>query len=58
MMEQEPMDAAQADMANAEQWSRRDVRWLCCYCGHEVPYEGFPHCGEVHSEAMTEADDE
>jgi hypothetical protein len=55
-----PLDdlAQLADMALQEQLSRRGVRWACAYCYHEVPYEGFPHCGEVHSEPITEGDDD
>jgi hypothetical protein len=53
----EPDDRALADMAN-EQLSRREVRWRCVYCYHEVPYECAPCCGEVHSEPMSEEDDD
>lgn len=46
------------DLAN-EQLSRRAVMWLCVYCGHEVPDQHSPHCGEVgHTEAITEGDDD
>ena len=45
-------ERAWQDMAD-EQLSPREVRWVCVYCWHEVPYEGAPHCGEVHSEPMT-----
>ena len=58
MIEQEPMDAAQADMANAEQWSRRDVAWKCPYCTKRLDDEMQMCCGELHAEPMTEADDE
>jgi hypothetical protein len=58
-----------ADFADAVQWHMRDdsdvpqptsartVRFVCAYCHHEVPYDGAPHCGEVHSEPMSEGED-
>ena len=44
-------DRALFDMAD-EQLSDREVKWMCAYCYNEVPYEGAPCCGEVHSEPM------
>jgi len=66
------IDQRFADFADAAAWhqyqrddaqavpqptSERVVRFVCAYCYHEVPYEGAPHCGEVHSEPMTEGED-
>jgi hypothetical protein len=55
----EPDDLAMLnDMAN-EQLSLRTVRWICVYCGHEVPEQWSPHCGEAgHTEPMPEGDDD
>ena len=53
MIPREPDDRALADMAN-EQLSRREVRWICPYCGTELPDEHTPHCGEVHAQPMTD----
>jgi len=50
---QEQDDRAWADMIFA-QLSRRDVRWVCPYCGTEVATEQTPHCGEVHAQPMTD----
>ena len=50
---QEADDRAMADMV-FRQLSKREVRWICPYCGTELPDEQTPHCGEVHARPMTD----
>ena len=49
-------DRALFDMAD-EQLSDREVRWVCVFCGNEVPEEHSACCGEVgHTAPMDEED--
>ena len=56
LWQQQRDDRELFDMAD-EQLSDREVVWMCAYCFNEVPHEGAPCCGEVHSELMP-ADEE
>ena len=47
-------ERAWQDMAD-EQLSPREVRWVCPFCGTELPDEQTPHCGEAgHARPMTD----
>lgn len=53
MTPREADDRQWADMIFG-QLSRREVKWRCVFCQHEVPYESAPCCGEIQSEPMTD----
>ena len=56
MIPQDNDYAALADMA-LEQLTRRDIVWVCPYCGNEVGHEpSRPCCGEYGHEIAVDAE--